>query len=138
MYSTHNEGETVAAERLIRILKGKIYKKSTANDRKLYFRYLNKLIDEYNSSYHHSIVKKVIDADYSTLTEEIESNPKAPKFKVGNRVKITNYKPTLIIGQEKYFWLILCWKLILHRTELMFWIENRNNKKVSCKEIVAE
>ena len=46
MYSTHNEGEAVAAERLIRILKGKIYKKSTANDRKLYFGYLNKLIDE--------------------------------------------------------------------------------------------
>ena len=67
MYSTHNEGKTVAAERLIRILKGKIYKESTANDRKLYFRYFNKLIDEYNSSYHHSIVKKVIDADYSTL-----------------------------------------------------------------------
>ena len=103
MYSTHNEGKAVAAEKLIRILKGKIYKESTANDRKLYFRYFNKLIDEYSSSYHHSIVKKVIDADYSTLTEEIESNPKAPNFKVGNRVKITNYKPTLIIGQEKYF-----------------------------------
>ena len=103
MYSTHNEGKTVAAERLIRILKSKISKKSTANDRKLRFRYLNKLIDEYNSSYHHSLVKKVIDADYSTLTEEIESNPKAPKFKVGNRVKISNYKATLIIGQKKYF-----------------------------------
>ena len=50
----------------------------TANDRKSHFGYLNKLADKYNNSYHHSIQKKPIDADYSALTEEIETNLKAP------------------------------------------------------------
>ena len=36
--------------------------------------------------------KKHIHANYSTLTEEIERNPKAPKFKVCDRVRITKYK----------------------------------------------
>ena len=38
------------------------------------------------------LVKKPIDADYTALTEEIESSHKAPKFKVAGRVRITKYK----------------------------------------------
>ena len=34
----------------------------------------------------------VIHADYSALTEKIETNLKAPKFKVNDRVRITKYK----------------------------------------------
>ena len=64
----------------------------TANDSKYYLPYLNKLVDQYNNSYHHSINKKPINADYSGLTEEIETNAKAPKFKVNDRVRITKYK----------------------------------------------
>ena len=30
-------------------------------------------------------------ADYSALTEKIETNSKAPKFKVGDRFRITKY-----------------------------------------------
>ena len=33
MYSTHNEGKSVIAERLIKTLKAKLYEKITANDR---------------------------------------------------------------------------------------------------------
>ena len=36
--------------------------------------------------------KKHVDPDYSALTEEIESSHKAPKCKVGDRVKTTKYK----------------------------------------------
>ena len=64
----------------------------TANDSKSYLPYLNKLVDQYNNTYHHFINKKPINADYSVLTENIESNPKAPKFKVKDRVRITKYK----------------------------------------------
>ena len=53
---------------------------------------MNKLVDQYNNTYYHSIGKKPIEADYSDLTEEIELNYKAPKFKVGDRVRITKYK----------------------------------------------
>ena len=53
---------------------------------------MNKLVDQYNNTYHHSINKNPINADYSALTEKIETNPKAPKFKVNDRVRITTYK----------------------------------------------
>ena len=48
--------------------------------------YLNMLVHEYNKSYHRSIAKKSTDADYFTLTEETETDLKAPKFKVGDSV----------------------------------------------------
>ena len=64
----------------------------TANDSKSYLSYLNKLVDQYNNTYHHSINKKPINADYSDLTEKIETNSKAPKFEVNDRVRITKYK----------------------------------------------
>ena len=54
---------------------------------------MNKLVDQYNNTYHHhSINKKPINADYSVLTENIETNAKAPKFKVNDRVRISKYK----------------------------------------------
>ena len=40
-----------------------------ANDNKSYLAYLNKLVDECNNTYHHSINKNVVNADYSALTE---------------------------------------------------------------------
>ena len=59
------------------------------NGTKSYLGYLNKLVDEDNNTYHCYIGKRPIHADYSALTEEIESGLKAPKFKVGDRVRIT-------------------------------------------------
>ena len=54
----------------------KIYKKITANDIKSNRSYLNKLADQYNNTFHHSINKKPMTAVYSDLTENIETNPK--------------------------------------------------------------
>ena len=63
-----------------------------ANDSKSYLGYLNRLVDEHNNTYHRSIAKKPIDAECFALSEEIETNSKALKFKVGDRVRITKYK----------------------------------------------
>ena len=60
MYSTHNEGKSVIVERFIKTLKAKIYKKMTVNDSKSYLGYLNKLVDQYNKTYHHSINEKLL------------------------------------------------------------------------------
>ena len=62
----------------VKTLKAKIYKNVAANDSKSYLSYLNKLTDQYNNTYHHFINKKPINADYSALTEKIETNTKAP------------------------------------------------------------
>ena len=48
----------------------------TANNSKSYLSYLNKLADQCNNTYHHSVSKKPINADYSALTEKSETNPK--------------------------------------------------------------
>ena len=64
----------------------------TANDSKSYLLYLNKLVDQYNNTYDHSIHKKPINADLPASIENIELNPKAPKFKVNDRVRISKYK----------------------------------------------
>ena len=50
---------------------------------------MNKSIDQYNNTFHHSICKKPINAYYSALIEKIETNLKAPKIKVNDRVRIT-------------------------------------------------
>ena len=88
MYSIHIEGQSKITERFIKMLKPKIYKKMTANRSKSYLPYLNKFVDQYNNTYHHSINKKPISADYSALTENIETNHKAVKFKVNDKVRI--------------------------------------------------
>ena len=70
MYSTHNEGKSVNAERFIKTLNSKICKKTTVNDNKSYPPYLDKLVDQYNNTYYHSINKKPIIADYSAFTKK--------------------------------------------------------------------
>ena len=47
---------------------------------------MNKLLDQYNNTYHHSL-----NANYSAFTEKIETNPQGPKFKANERVRITEY-----------------------------------------------
>ena len=63
----------------------------TSKDSKSYLSYLNKLINQYDNTYQYSINLKSINTDYSALTEKVETNPKAPKFKVNDRVRTTQY-----------------------------------------------
>ena len=64
----------------------------TANDNKSYLPYLNKLVDQYNNTYHHFINKKSINHDYSALNEKIEPILKLLNLKFNDRVSITKYK----------------------------------------------
>ena len=67
----------------------------TANNEHFYLSYLKKVVDEYNHNYQDSIGKKPVDADYSALSEKIETNLKSPRFKFGVRVKIACIKKFL-------------------------------------------
>ena len=62
MYSAHNEGKSVVAERFIRSLKNKIYKNMTAISKNVYFNVLNDIVDKYKNSYYRTIEIKPIDA----------------------------------------------------------------------------
>ena len=48
-------------------------------------------MNEYKNSYNHSFNKNSTNADYSALTGKIEKNSKAPKVKVKDGVRATNY-----------------------------------------------
>ena len=88
MYLRHNEGKSVIAERFIKTLKFKIYKKNNIS----YEILSSKLLDEYNNTYQHSIDKKPINNDYSASAENIELNTKAPKFIENDRIRFTKYE----------------------------------------------
>ena len=93
MYSTHNEGKSVVAERFIRTLKSKIYKYMTSISKNVYIDKLDDIVDEYNNTYHTTIKMKPIDVkDNAYINASKEINNKDPKFKVGDRVRISKYK----------------------------------------------
>ena len=74
-----------------------------ASDSKSYLGYLNELVDEHNNTWHYSIGKKPIDADNYAFAEETKTNPKASKFKVGDRARITKYKNIFSKGHTEHW-----------------------------------
>ena len=93
MYSTHNEGKSVVAERFVRTLKSKIYKYMTSISKNVYIDKLDDIVDECNNVYHTTIKMKPIDVkDNTYINSDKEINNKDPKFKVGDHVRISKYK----------------------------------------------
>ena len=92
MYATHNEGKSVAAERFIRTLKSKIYKYMTSISKNVYIDKLDDIVDEYNNTYHTIIKMKPMNVkDNTYINTRKKINYKDPKFKVGDRVRISKY-----------------------------------------------
>ena len=93
MYSIHNEGKSVVAERFIKTFKGKIYKYMTSISKNVYIDKLDDIVDEYNNTYHTTIKMKPIDVkDNTYINADKEINNKNPKFKVGDHIRISKYK----------------------------------------------
>ena len=93
MYSTHNEGKSVVAERFIRTLKNKIFKHMTAVSKNVYFDVLDDIVNKYNNTVHRTIKMKLIDVtSYSYAEHNEDSNEKDPKFKVGDHIRMSKYK----------------------------------------------
>ena len=93
MYSTHNEGKSVVAERFIRTIKSKIYKYMTSISKNVYINKLDDIVNEYNNTYHTTIKMKPIDVKVNTyINTDKEINNKDPEFKVGDRVRISKCK----------------------------------------------
>ena len=103
MYSTNNEGKSVDAERFIRTVISKIYKYMTSISKIykymtsiakiVYIDKLDDIVNECNNTYHTTIKMKLIDVkDNTYINTNKEINNKDPKFKVGDRVRISKYK----------------------------------------------
>ena len=121
MYSTHNEGKSVVAERFIKTLKNKIYKHMTYIDKNVYFSVLDDIVDKYNNTVHSSIKMKPKDVrDDNFIEYSEETNKKGRKFKVGDHVRMSKYKILLprvihITGVKKSLLLIKYRTLFLGR-----------------------
>ena len=93
MYSTHNEGKYVFAERFIRTLRNKIYNYMASISNIVYIDNLDDIVNEYKSTYHRTIKMESIDVkDGTYINIGKEVNDKDPKFKVGGHVRISKYK----------------------------------------------
>ena len=93
MYSTHNEGKYVVAERFIRNLKNKIYKYITSKSKNMYIDKLDDIVEKYSNTYHNIMKMKPVDVKLNKyIFSNKEINNKDPKFKIGNIVRISKYK----------------------------------------------
>ena len=93
MYSTHNEGKSVVAERFIRTLKNKINKFMTSVSKIVYMDKLDDIVNKCNNTYHKKIKMKPVDLNPSMYVDFCkENNKEGPKFKVDDHVRISKYK----------------------------------------------
>ena len=84
MYSIHNEGKSVVAERFIKTLKTKIYKYMTSVSKNVYIDKLDDIVSEYN---HRTIKMKPVDVkDNTYIVFQKKVNDKDPKFKDSDHV----------------------------------------------------
>ena len=99
MYSSYNEGKSVAAKRSIRTLKNKIFKHMAAISKNVYFDVLEDIVNKYNNTVHRAIKMKPIGVTIDSFAEyNEESNKKDPKFKTGDHVRISKYKDIFAKG----------------------------------------
>ena len=93
MYSTHNEGKSVVAERFIRTLRNKIYKYIASVSKNVYIDKLNHIVNTYHNTYHSTIKIKSVDVKSNTyINSSKDINDKDVKFKIGDIVRISKYK----------------------------------------------
>ena len=93
MYSTHNEGKSVIAKRLIRSLKDEIDKYIISMSKNIYIDQLDDIVNKYNNTYHSTIKMKPIDVKWNTyidFSKEIDNED--PKFKICDILRISKYK----------------------------------------------
>ena len=93
MYSIHNKGKSVTAERFIRTLKNKIFEHMKAISKNVYFDVLDDIAKNYNNTVYRTIKMKSVDVKDNTYVDsKKEVNDKDPKLKVGNYVRVSKYK----------------------------------------------
>ena len=99
LYKTYNELKSCVIERWNKTIKTDMWKYFTANNSYKYIDILPALVEKYNNSYHHSIKCTPIEAQKLANREMIFTNlygkkttKPLPKFKIGDRVRITKKK----------------------------------------------
>ena len=100
MYSTENEEKSSVVERWNRTIKSKMWKQFTVQGNTMYLDMLPKLVKQYNNTKHSSIKMTPVEASkksnegtvYFNLYGDTETLKQKPKFKTGDKVRISKYK----------------------------------------------
>ena len=100
LYSTENEEKSSVVERWNRTIKTKMWKRFTEQNSTQYLKMLPDIINKYNNNYHSSIKMTPVEASkkknegivYYNLYSNLKATKTKPKFKVGDRVRISKYK----------------------------------------------
>ena len=88
MYSAHNEGKSVVAERFIRTLKNKIYEYMTSISKHVYIDKLEDIVNKYNNTYHKTIKMMAVD---------VKPNISIDSDKNKKREEVLNLKLVIIL-----------------------------------------
>ena len=104
-YHTYNRDiKCSICERFNRTILNKIYKNFTLNNNTIWIKDLNKLVKEYNNSYHRTIKMKPVDASKKSNENIVRKNynfeitDKKQKFKIGDKVRVSLLKNTFEKG----------------------------------------
>ena len=100
LYSTENEEKSSVCERWNRTIKTKMWKQFIVQGNTQYLDMLPKLVKQYNNTKHSSIKMTPIEASkkknqgtvYFNLYGDMKQVSSKPKFKVGDKVRISKYK----------------------------------------------
>ena len=120
LYSTENEENSSEVERWNRTIKNKMWKQFTVQGNANYLGFLPRILKQYNNTKHSSIKmtpteacnKKNEGVVYFNLYGDMEQSSYKPKFKIGDKVRISKYKEKHLIkvihqiGRKKYSQLI--------------------------------
>ena len=101
LYHTENEEKSSVVERWNKTMKNKMWEMFSANNNTIYWDKLNKLVDDYNNTYHSSIEMTLTEASKKENENKVFANlygdliylkPKNPKFSIGDKVRLSKYK----------------------------------------------
>ena len=100
LYSTENEEKSSVVERWNRTIKTKMWKRFTEQNSTQYLKMLPDIINKYNNNYHSSIKMSPIETSkkknesivYYNFYSNLKATKTKPKFKGGDRVRISKYK----------------------------------------------
>ena len=142
LYSTENEEKSSVVERWNRTMKNKMWKMFTANNNTVYWGKLNNLVNEYNNTKHSSInssmtpveasLKKNKKIVYYNLYGDLKPFATKPKYKIGDKVRISNYKRAVFDKGYTPNWTeeIFVVDEIQHTNPVTYKLKDLNNEEI--------
>ena len=142
LYSTENEEKSSVVERFNRTFKQMMWKMFSANNNTIYIDKIDELLKTYNSSWHRSVrmapfaasdIKNSNQVFANLYSDEIYKPVKKPKFKIGDKVRISKYKRKLFDKGFTPNWTeeVFVINEILHTKPTTYWLVDLQGEAVS-------